>query len=66
MGLVLSELDAGVDEQRLQVKPFSCKEARIVLTPTRVSNRGVQKNQVHTINLVAQEVPNLDFEPIPM
>ena len=41
-------------------------ESRIVLTPTRVSNRGVQENQVHAINVVAQEVPNLDFEPIPM
>ena len=25
-GLKLSELDASVDEERLQVKPFSCKE----------------------------------------
>ena len=39
--------------------------SRIVLIPTRVSIQGFQENQVHSITLEAQKVPNLDFEPIP-
>ena len=38
---------------------------RFSLTSIRVSKRGVQENQVHSITIQSLEVPNLNFQPIP-